>query len=102
MITLRKLSAREIAQLCECGLFGDERGHAHTCRYWRDREIARLRARIDALEAQIALLVSPAARGRHIRVVFDDRPSWRCTECQQNAHCIRCAAVPTNGHEVAA
>lgn len=108
---LRKLSPGEAAQLCGCGLTPDERGHAHSCAVWQSQEVARLRARIAALEVRIAGLVAPHAtptQRRHIRLIPEQSSAWRCVVCNQSAfarsvrdpeRCIRCAALASrNGH----
>lgn len=73
---LRKLSAAEVARLCACGLWPDEAGHDHTCRVWRDKEIARLSTRIAALQTQLAQLVSPHAARRELAILIEP-PAWR-------------------------
>ena len=96
---LRKLSPAEAARLCSCGLWPHEPGHTQ-CRVWRDKEIARLGARIVALQAQLAQLVSPAAARRGI-LVLPEPPGWRCAACASDVfarsardpeRCIRCVS----------
>jgi hypothetical protein len=103
---IRKLPPMESARLCSCGLFPDETGHSHTCRCWKEREIARLRAQIAALEQRIARLVTPAAARRPIPPIREASRWWTCADCGRNIHarsvrdpdrCIRCATFNANG-----
>jgi hypothetical protein len=59
---LRKLTAEEAAQLCQCGLRPGEWGHDHTCPYY----VAGRRAALHCGQRTyaLALLLSTARRGR--------------------------------------